>query len=116
MCVYMCVCVRACTCTCSLALVKSLQSCPTLCDPIDHKEPARILCPWNFLGKNTGVDLPPWNLPDPGIEHASVTSPALVGEFFTTSATWEAYSRLEVIIKPDFSPILIMMIIVCNIC
>ena len=60
--------------------------------------------------------LPQGNLPDPGIEHTSVISPALVGEFFTTSATWEAYSRLEVIIKPDFSPILIMMIIVCNIC
>ena len=31
-----------------------LQSCPTLCDP--HRlEPARLLCPWNFPGKNTGV-------------------------------------------------------------
>jgi len=27
-------------------------SCPTLCDPI---EPTRLLCPWNFPGKNTGV-------------------------------------------------------------
>ena len=31
------------------------------------------------------------NLPDPGIEPASLTSPALAGKFFTTSATWEAY-------------------------
>ena len=29
-------------------------------------------------------------LPDPGIEPAFFTSPALAGEFFTTSATWEA--------------------------
>ena len=29
------------------------QSCPTLCDPID---PTRLLCPWDFPGKNTGVD------------------------------------------------------------
>ena len=31
---------------------KSLQSCLTLCDPM---EPARLLCPWDSLGKNTGV-------------------------------------------------------------
>ena len=83
------------------AAAKSLQSCPTLCDPIDgslwscpslgfsrqehwsglpftypmherekwkwihsvvsdserpHKlQPTRLLCPWNFLGKSTGV-------------------------------------------------------------
>ena len=29
-----------------------LQSCPTLCDPM---EPARLLCPWDSPGKNTGV-------------------------------------------------------------
>ena len=28
---------------------KSLQSCPTLCDP------TRLLCPWDSAGKNTGV-------------------------------------------------------------
>ena len=27
----------------------------TLCDPIDPMEPARLLCPWDFPGKNTGV-------------------------------------------------------------
>ena len=32
----------------------------------------------------------PGDLPDPGIEHASLKSPALAGGFFTTSATWEA--------------------------
>ena len=32
-----------------------LQWCPTLCDPMDCMWPARLLCPWNFLGKNTGV-------------------------------------------------------------
>ena len=29
------------------------QSCPT-CDPMDCS-PTRLLCPWNSLGKNTGV-------------------------------------------------------------
>ena len=30
------------------------QSCPTLCNPMDCS-PTRLLYPWNFLGKNTGV-------------------------------------------------------------
>ena len=33
---------------------------------------------------------PPGDLPDPGIEPASFTSPALAGRYTTTSATWEA--------------------------
>ena len=35
---------------------------------------------------------PPGDLPNPGIwkKPASLTSPALAGGFFTTSATWEA--------------------------
>ena len=32
---------------------------------------------------------PPGNLPDPGIEPASLTFPALAGGFFATSTTWE---------------------------
>ena len=33
---------------------------------------------------------PPGDLPYLGIKPASLTSPALAGGFFTTSATWEA--------------------------
>ena len=36
------------------AAAKSLQSCPTLCDPIDDSPP-RLPCPWDSPGKNTGV-------------------------------------------------------------
>ena len=32
----------------------------------------------------------PGDLSDPGIEPVSLVSPALAGEFFTTSVTWEA--------------------------
>ena len=32
---------------------------------------------------------PPGDLPDPGIDPTSLTSPALAGGFFATSATWE---------------------------
>ena len=35
------------------AAAKSLQSCPTLCDPIE--QPTKLPLPWDFPGKNTGV-------------------------------------------------------------
>ena len=39
----------------------------------------------------SGLPCPcPGDLPNPGIEPASLISPALAGRFFTTSATWEA--------------------------
>ena len=37
------------------AAAKSLQSCPTLCDPIDGSPPTRLPRPWDSPGKNTGV-------------------------------------------------------------
>ena len=36
--------------------------------------------------------LPPGHLPNKGVELMFLESPALAGRFFTTSATWEAYS------------------------
>ena len=36
------------------AAAKSLQSCPTLCNPIDGR-PTRLPHPWDSPGKNTGV-------------------------------------------------------------
>ena len=46
------------------------------------------------------ADPSPGDLPHPGIEPASLTltSPALAGGFFTTSATWEAPNHLEYLI------------------
>ena len=35
---------------------KSLQLCPTLCDPMNYSPPGSSLCPWDSPGKNTGVD------------------------------------------------------------
>ena len=70
---------------------ESLQSCPTLCDPMDWRPPrasvhgilqqeywSGLLCP------------PPGDLPDPGIKSVSLTSPAFAGRFFTTSPSWGA--------------------------
>ena len=39
----------------------------------------------------SGLPCPsPGDLPDPGIEPATLRSPELAGRYFTTSATWEA--------------------------
>ena len=54
--------------------------------------PARLFCPWNFPGKNTGVGchfLIQGNFCNPGIKPASSAPPTLASRFFTTSATWE---------------------------
>ena len=53
--------------------------------------PARLLCPWDFPGKNTRVDC---HALLQGVKPVSLVSPALVGMFFTTSATWEAQEHL----------------------
>ena len=42
----------------------------------------------------SGLPFPsPEELPDPGIKLASLMSPALAGEFFTPSATWETLTQ-----------------------
>ena len=41
----------------------------------------------------------PGDLPDPGIEAMSVTSPAVAAGFVTTSTTWEALSESRVLLK-----------------
>ena len=54
-------------------------------------QPARLLCPWDFPDKNTGVGCfpSPGDLPCPETELVSRVS--CVGWwFFTTSTTWEA--------------------------
>ena len=73
---------------CVMCVCVCVQSCLTLCDPMDCNSPgfsvhwllqARIL-EW--------VAMPsPGDLSNPGIEPASLMSPALAGGFFTTSTT-----------------------------
>ena len=41
-------------CSPAAAAAKLLQSCLTLCDPIDNS-PTRLRCPWDSPGKNAGV-------------------------------------------------------------
>ena len=72
---------------------KLLQSCLILCDPLEYSQPgssvhgilqARIL-EW------VAMSSPPGDLPAPGMETASLESPALADRFFATSATWEVH-------------------------
>ena len=74
-----------------LCCVKSVQSCPTLCEPVDCSS-LGLLCPWGFSRQEYWSGLPflsPRYLPDLEIKPKSLKSPALAGGLFTTSATWE---------------------------
>ena len=56
-------------------------------------QPARLICPWNFPGKNTGVGchfLLQRIFPSQRSNLHLLASPALVDGFFTTSAPWGA--------------------------
>ena len=82
--------------------VLAAQSCPALCDAMNCSLPGssvhgtfqgRIL-EWvarpssrNDSGRSFQKNPP--DLSNPGIEPASLMSPALAGGFFTTSVTWE---------------------------
>ena len=58
----------------------------------------RLLCPWDFPGKNTGVccHFPsPGDLPDQEIEPESPVSPASAGGFFSTLAPGQSMGRKE---------------------
>ena len=72
----MCVCVYVCVCVCT-------QSCPALAAPwtVAHQSPLSM----GFSRQEYWSGLPfssPGDHPDPGMEHPSLTSPALAGGFF----------------------------------
>ena len=72
---------------------KPLESCPTLCDPVDvaHQDPLSM----GFSRQEHWSGLPfpaPGDLPDSGIQ--SFMSLGLAGRFFTTSATC-GYDRVR---------------------
>ena len=75
--------------------VKSLQSCPSLCDPMDYTAcQAPLSLGFSRQKYWSGLPLPPpGDLPNTGIKSMSLMSPALAGGLFTTSVTWEAFMR-----------------------
>ena len=69
------------------AAAKSLQSRPTLCDPIDGSPPGSPVP--GILQARSGLPRPsPGDLPHPGIKPRS---PALAGRFFTTEPPGEPH-------------------------
>ena len=79
---------------------KLLQSCLTLCNPMDYNLPgssvhgilqARIL-EWIAVPSSRGSY-------QPGME---LVSPALAGRFFTTSPTWKAYVHIYTLFLYSF--------------
>ena len=67
---------------------KSLQLCPTLCEPIDVACQTPLSMAFSRQEYWSGLPCPsPRDLSDPGIELVSLESPTLAGRFFTTSAT-----------------------------
>ena len=64
---------------------KLLQSCLTLCDSVDW--PARLFCPWDSPGKNTGVGC----------------HPLLQGIFLTQGSNRHLLHLLSVVDCPDLT-------------
>ena len=69
---------------------ESLQSCPTPCDSMGYRPPGSSV---HGTLKARTLEQVSMHSPRvssiPGIKSMSLMSPALVGRFFTTSATWE---------------------------
>ena len=61
------------------------QLCPVLCNPMDCSPPGSSVHGIFHSEYWSGLPFPsPGDLPDPGMEPASLVSPALTGGFFTT--------------------------------
>ena len=62
------------------------QPCPTLCVPMDCMQPTRLLRPWDFPGKSTGVGCHSLlgDLPNPGVKSRSPTLQAGHFTFWTS--------------------------------
>ena len=87
-------------CTYERVHAKSLQSCPTLCNPMDYNRPgsSEIL---RFFRQEylSGLPCPPaGNLPDLKVQPMSFMSPELAGCLFTTSTTSEAWMHVYMLI------------------
>ena len=81
---------------------KSLQLHPTVRDSMDWTVNRQAPLSMGFSRQEYWSGLPflsPRDLPDPGIEPASLMSLALVGQFFTAVATWETSFDLSCVYK-----------------
>ena len=77
------------------ACVKSLHLCPTHWDPVDRSPSGSSVHGIVQAGMLEWAAISCSNLPNPEMELKSLVSPVLVGEFFTTSTTWEALDNFK---------------------
>ena len=76
--------------------VKLLQSCPTLCDHMDHSLPDSSICGILQARILDWVAVPSYSRSSCSrIELVSLTSPALTSRFFTSCTTWEAHPKVK---------------------
>ena len=70
------------------------QSCLTLCDSMDYSLPGFSVHRIFQVRILVWVAIPfSGNLPNPGIQPTSPSSPTLAGGFFTSGATWETHEK-----------------------
>ena len=78
---------------------KSLQSCPTLCDPVDCSPPDSSVMGFSRQEYWSGFPCPPpGDLPNTGIEPASPAAPALQVDYLPLS-----YEEAQIIATSNFS-------------
>ena len=93
--IYLCVCVCEHLSSTLLGCAKSLQSCLTLCDPMDcsprgsavHRILQARILEWIAISSSRGSSH--------GIEPMSLTSPAFAGGFLSTNAIWEVLANFN---------------------
>ena len=99
----------------SCRVPKSLQSCPTLCDPMDYSGHRILLCPWDSPGENNWADclfLFQGIFLTPDIKPRSPLSLVLTCRFCIASTTWKAQYRKRSMIRLWlYWPILIVYIL-----
>ena len=76
-----------------LLRVKSLQSCPTLSNPMDYSPPGASVHGISQARILKQVAISAFN-PDPRVELLSLMSPVMAGRFLTTSTTWKKKHRV----------------------
>ena len=70
---------------------KQLQSCPTLCDPMDCSPTGSLFMGFSRQESWSGLRCPsPGDLPNSVTERMSLLSLALAGGFLSAGAPWEA--------------------------
>ena len=84
--------------------VRSLQLCPTLCDPIGCNLPGSSVSGISQREILEWVAMPfSGDFPNPGIEPASPESPALAGRYFTPEPSGKPYFMICLIVITLFT-------------